>query len=82
MFKYNARDGILRGRNFKCPVILGSATPSFETTHNIKIDKYREYRLEKRYFKSKRQWLLSCIDRPNGGLTQTLINSMKVELEK
>ena len=24
----------------------------------------------------------SCIDRPNGGLTQTLINSMKVELER
>ena len=86
MFKYNARDiGILRGQNFKCPVILGSATPSFETTHNIKIDKYREYRLEKRYFKSKRPMVTiidSCIDRPNGGLTQTLINSMKVELER
>ena len=71
MFKYNARDiGILRGQNFKCPVILGSATPSFETTHNIKIDKYREYRLEKRYFKSKRPMVTiidSCIDRPNGG---------------
>ena len=86
MFKYNARDiGILRGQNFKCPVILGSATPSFETTYNIKIKKYCEYRLEKRYYKSKNPMITiidSSIDRPNGGLTHTLINSMKVELER
>ena len=62
MFKYNARDiGILRGRNFKCPVILGSATPSFETIYNVKIKKYNEYRLEKRYYKSKLP-LISIID--------------------
>ena len=78
MFKYNARDiGILRGHNFKCPVILGSATPSFETVRNIKINKYQEYRLEKRYYKSKLPMITiidSSIDRPNEGLTNTLIN--------
>ena len=86
MFKYNARDiGILRGHNFKCPVILGSATPSFETVRNIKINKYQEYRLEKRYYKSKLPMITiidSSIDRPNEGLTNTLIKSMKIELEK
>ena len=86
MFKYNARDiGILRGKNFKCPVILGSATPSFETIHNININKYQEYRLEKRYYKSKRPMITivdSSIDRPSEGLTNTLIDSMKVELER
>ena len=86
MFKYNARDiAILRCRNFKCPVILGSATPSFETLRNIKINKYQEHRLEKRYYKSKLPMITvidSSIDRPSEGLTNTQIKSMKIELEK
>ena len=86
MFKYNARDiGILRGHNFKCPVVLSSATPSFETVRNININKYQEYRLEKRYYESKPPMITivdSSIDRPNEGLTDTLIESMKIELER
>ena len=85
-FKYNARDiGILRGLNFKCPVILGSATPSFETIHNININKYSEYRLEKRFHKAKLPLITiidSSIDRPDEGISNTLKNSMKKELDK
>ena len=86
MFKYNARDiGILRGRNFNCPVVLGSATPSFETIHNVTINKYFEYRLEKRYHKSKLPLVTiidSSIDRPDEGISNTLRKSMKIELDR
>ena len=86
MFKYNARDiGILRGRNFKCLVVLGSATPSFETIHNININKYIEYRLEKRYYKSKLPFITvidSSIDYPDEGISNTLKKAMKIELDR
>ena len=86
MFKYNARDiGILRGRNFNCPVVLGSATPSFETIHNINTNKYNEYRLEKRYHRSKLPLITvidSSIDHPDEGISNTLKSSMKKELER
>jgi len=53
-FKYNARDiSIVRAKNFDCPIVLGSATPSFESIHNINIKKYKQYKLLNRYFKSK-----------------------------
>ena len=39
---YNARDvAVVRGRQQTCAIILGSATPSIESFHNVKIDKFR-----------------------------------------
>lgn len=47
--KYNARDAaVMLGHFHKCPVILGSATPSLETWNNVEEGKYRIHRLVSR----------------------------------
>lgn len=39
--RYNARDiAVKRGHIERCPVVLGSATPSLESWHNAKSDRY------------------------------------------
>ncbi len=79
-FRYNARDiGILRAKHFKCPVILGTATPSFETINNIISNKYKEYRIMKRFHNSKLPLITiidSSIDQPVEGITKTLQNKI------
>ena len=41
-FRYSARDmGVLRARMNHCPIVLGSATPSFETLFNAQMGKYQ-----------------------------------------
>ena len=50
-FKYHARDlSIIRAKNNNLPIILGSATPSFESLYNCKIKKYKHLELRKRFF--------------------------------
>lgn len=46
---YNARDvAIMRGSIEKCPVVLGSATPSAESYYNARTEKYRLLELPER----------------------------------
>ncbi len=48
-FRYSARDvAVVRARNARCKVILGSATPSLESFLNVERGKYRELRLAAR----------------------------------
>lgn len=42
-FRYHARDlAMVRARDRSCPVVLGTATPSFETLNNAATGRYRE----------------------------------------
>lgn len=48
-FKYNARDAaVMRAHFEKIPVILGSATPSLESWHNVDEGKYQKHILAQR----------------------------------
>jgi primosomal protein N' (replication factor Y) len=48
--RYNARDvAIILGHQFHSKVLLGSATPSFESFHNAKTGKYGLVELNKRF---------------------------------
>lgn len=48
-FRYNARDlSILRGSIDKVPVVLGTATPSIESLHNINNGRYQSLTLSQR----------------------------------
>lgn len=48
-FRYHARDlAIIRARQMNIPVILGSATPSFESLYNALTGKYRHLKLTQR----------------------------------
>ena len=52
-FRYHARDlSIIRARNLNIPIVIGSATPSFESLYNSQLDKYKKYNLTKRYYKT------------------------------
>lgn len=47
--KYNGRDcAIMLAKMHNCPVVLGSATPSYESWHNAQSGKYSLHRLTKR----------------------------------
>jgi primosomal protein N' (replication factor Y) len=47
--KYNARDcAVVLGNLHKCPVVLGSATPSIESTYNAQTGKYKLLELPER----------------------------------
>ena len=48
-FRYHARDlALMRARNLDCPVVLGSATPSFESLNNVAHGRFTELALQHR----------------------------------
>lgn len=52
--RYHARDiAVLRAHMEKCPIILGSATPSIESYHNASTGKYELLRLSQRVDQQK-----------------------------
>ena len=47
--RYHGRDvAVLRASFEKCPIVLGSATPSLESWHNTQLKKYQVVRLDQR----------------------------------
>jgi len=54
-FRYHGRDmAILRARQLNIPIVLGSATPSFESLQNALSGKYQYHQLQKRAGKSRK----------------------------
>ncbi|WP_448567255.1 primosomal protein N' [Thalassotalea ganghwensis] len=85
-FRYNARDvAILRARQLNIPIVLGSATPSFESLHNAKVGKYHYHQLKKRAGNSVKS-SISLIDtstlKLNQGLSKPLIDAIATTLKR
>jgi primosomal protein N' (replication factor Y) len=85
-FRYSARDlAIWRAHQMNIPVVLGSATPSLETLHNVHQQKYYLETLTQRVLDAKPP-LVKLIDLKNqnleGGLSGTLIKAIENTLAK
>ena len=84
-FRYSARDlAVYRAHQFGIPVVLGSATPAFETLNNALAERYLHLRLAERPGNA-RQPDMHVIDlRQHGlhdGLSQPLLDAMRRHLE-
>lgn len=83
-FRYSGRDvAVYRAHLNRCPVILGSATPSLESWHNAQQGKYQLVRLEERAGNAKppQLELLDIRSRPlEAGLSRPTLNSIKETL--
>lgn len=85
-FRYSARDvAVKRGQIHRCPVVLGSATPSLESLHNALNGRYRHHRLTQRTGGGKLPKItpLDVRRQPlQGGLSDTLIEAIEDTLAK
>ncbi len=62
-FRYHARDlALVRARNKNIPVLLGSATPSFESLENVKRGQYELLELKQRGAAGSRPPKVSLLD--------------------
>ncbi|MBU2870125.1 primosomal protein N' [Colwellia sp. E2M01] len=85
-FRYHGRDmAILRARQLNIPIVLGSATPSFESLHNALSGKYNYHQLHNRAGKSNKA-KIALIDMNQQqvelGLSGTLKHEMKQTLAR
>ena len=85
-FRYHARDlAIMRAKNLNIPIIIGSATPSFESLHNTRLEKSKKYNLTKRYFKTdlpKITLVDLTKDLPKDGISRFLKKEITNTLDK
>ncbi len=83
-FLYNARDiAVYRAHQLKIPILLGTATPSFETQHNVNNQRYQKLVLSKRA-KDSSVPDVKLVDMrsvaSSDGLSNELIQAMLTEL--
>ncbi|MDO4697173.1 MAG: primosomal protein N' [Pasteurellaceae bacterium] len=85
-WRYHARDlAILRAKNRQIPIILGSATPSLESLHNVQLGKFQQLDLPNRAGNAQfsRQQIIDLkTQRIYSGLSERLLSLMKIHLEK
>ncbi|RDH82556.1 MAG: primosomal protein N' [endosymbiont of Galathealinum brachiosum] len=84
-FRYHARDlALVRAKNKNIPVLLGSATPSFESLENVSREQYSLLKLTKRGVLSARPPKVSLLDvcrRPmDDGISDKLFNKIEEHL--
>lgn len=81
-FRYHGRDmAILRARQLAIPIILGSATPSFETLQNALSGKYNYHQLHQRAGKSQKA-KISLIDMNQQQVEFGLSGTLKHEIKQ
>jgi primosomal protein N' (replication factor Y) len=85
-FRYSARDlAVVRAQRQKCPVLLGSATPSLESLHNAQTGRYLTLRLPHRVGSAKLP-KTTLIDirssRLDGGLSPILLKQISHHLQQ
>ena len=85
--RYSARDlAVWRAHQLQIPVVLGSATPSLETWQHTQAGRYRKLQLRERAVRDAVLPKVNMIDmerdRPNDGLTSTLVAALKLRLER
>jgi len=85
-FRYSARDlAVKLGQIWQCPVVLGSATPSIESYHNVEINRYQKLLLPNRVSKSQEPDVAIIDIRKQAlqaGLSNKLIEHIKATLAK
>jgi primosomal protein N' (replication factor Y) len=85
--RYSARDlAVWRAHQLAIPVVLGSATPSLETWQHTLAGRYRKLQLRERAVRDAVLPQVRMIDmerdRPNDGLTSTLVAALKLRLQR
>ena len=81
-FRYHSRDiAILRARQLNIPIILGSATPSFESLQNALSGKYQYHQLLQRAGKSNKA-KIALIDVAKQQMEFGLSGSLKHEIKQ
>ena len=85
-FRYNARDiALQRASMEQIPIVLGSATPSLESTHRVNQGRCRQLVLQQRYGRAKLP-SIETIDlkqfTPTDGISQPLLNAVRLRLER
>ncbi|MGV3345644.1 primosomal protein N' [Enterobacteriaceae bacterium LUAb1] len=84
-WRYHARDlAVFRAREEGIPVIMGSATPSLETLHNVQTGKYRQLTLRQRAGNARQamQHLVDLKGIPlQSGLSPALIKKIQCHLQ-
>jgi primosomal protein N' (replication factor Y) (superfamily II helicase) len=80
-FRYSARDvAVFRAQAAACPVVLGSATPSLETLHNVERERFTQINLTERAAANaalpRVEFIDTNIERSKDGLTQSLIRAI------
>ena len=88
--RYNGRDAaIFLGQIQACPVLLGSATPSFESLYNVRAGRFEEVRLTRRHFEGS-DCPIRVVDMRKerrkravkGAFSLTLIKAIRQRLER
>jgi primosomal protein N' (replication factor Y) len=84
-FRYSARDvAVKRGQLEGCPVLLGSATPSLESLHNVAAGRYQLHRLRQRAGTSSLPTIRAIDVRRQelqAGLSPALLNAIENTLQ-
>lgn len=84
-FRYSARDLLLkRAQIEQCPILLGTATPSLETWHNVITGKFKHLELPERAGAAQKP-VIEIVDirhkKLDTGLSNELISQIKEQLD-